>query len=133
MRYLKRFNESFDTSDLEFDSIYSNKGIYLYQFQGFSFFESFVNKHVDIFKEVKWAINPLCSHSSAERFYNMYIEKYPIFIVIIDTNDSEVIGSSIGYNKVGLVVDAKNNYKEESFFLSYLDKLGITMEDILDI
>lgn len=145
MKHLKNFNENSHT-DLEVDCMYSRGGIYLYQYKEFATFERFVNNHSDIFRGVKWAINPLVNtyESSAEMYFNMYIEKYPIFTIIIDTNkisknnllthnDNRLMARVIGVSfnndgEIGVSVDETDRRINIDIFDEYLKKLNITRE-----
>lgn len=110
----------------------SRKNLLFYQFQSFDTFKSFTERHEEIFKDVIWPINPVINKRSPEFYFNSYLKQYPIFCVIIDQNENDVIGFScdssgdvkIGVNKEDRKIGIKN-------VKNYLKILGIEKEDII--
>lgn len=124
--------ESLD-SDLEFDSLFSSNGIYLFQFNSFSNFEYFCNKYQNLMIDAKWALNPLVNKNidSTENFWNQYYKRFPIFTIIIDTNNSDIIGSSMNNEgKFGLIVDQSGKQFPEEKYMEYLNNLRIGVDEL---
>lgn len=127
--------ESLD-SDLEFDSLFSGNGIYLFQFNSFSNFEYFCDKYESLMIHANWAINPLVNKNSAEDLWDQYYKRFPIFTIVIDIDNTsdmvmDIIGSSMNNEgKFGIIVDQSGKQFPEERYIEYLNILRIGLDEL---
>lgn len=115
------------------DSLYliaSKSGVYLYSFASYQAWVDFLDANKSLYKEIKWPFNPQLT-GNAEEFFNRYLEKYPIFCLIIDTNKNEIYGASLNQSgEVGVFASKSSQPQKNDLFSEYLDKLNLTIEDL---
>lgn len=115
------------------DSLYlisSKSGIYLYSFGSYQTWIDFLDTNKWLYKEIKWPFNPQLA-GNAEDFFNRYLEKYPIFCLIIDTNKNELYGASLNRSgEVGVFVSKNSQPQKNDILFEYLNKLNLTIEEL---
>lgn len=115
------------------DSLYlisSKSGIYLYSFGSYQTWIDFLDTNKWLYKEIWWPFNPQLA-GNAEDFFNRYLEKYPIFCLIIDTNKNELYGASLNLSgEVGVFVSKDSQPQKSDILFEYLNKLNLTIEDL---
>ncbi len=131
-RRIKLF-EYFSNNNLEKSPflLAARKGVYLFSMASYDSLETFLTQNDWLYKELKWPLNPSLT-TNAEQVFNLYLERFPIFCLIIDTNNDEVYGSSLNNEcELGVFVDKYTRPGDESKFYEYLDKLGSTIDHLI--
>jgi len=108
----------------------SKDGVYLFSMGSYESWISFLEDNKWLYKEIKWPFNPKFVGSS-EEYFNGYLDKFPIFCLIIDTNNNSIYGASLNSEgKVGVSVDKNGTPLSKDKFFEYLDQVGLSIEDL---